>query len=55
MLHRHGARYPTSTTSTVTKIVNATGKFNATGKLAFLNTWTYKLGEQILTPVGKQE
>jgi len=35
--------------------MNNTGKGTFNGKLAFLNTWTYKLGEQILTPVGKQE
>lgn len=55
MLSRHGSRYPTSTASFAGKIANNTGKFNATGKLAFLNNWTYKLGQQILTPVGKQE
>ena len=55
MLSRHGSRYPTSEPSVVGKIVNNTGSFNATGDLAFLNDWTYKLGEQILVPVGKQE
>ena len=36
---------------------NATGKFNATGELSFLNTWNYTLGlgAEILVPVGKQE
>lgn len=55
MLSRHGSRYPTSTPSVVGKIVNNTGKFQATGQLEFLNDWTYKLGQQILVPVGKQE
>ena len=55
VLHRHGSRYPTSTSSVVEKITNNTGKFQASGALAFLNDWTYKLGEQILVPVGKQE
>ena len=32
-----------------------TGKANYTGQLSFLNNWTYKLGAEILTPVGKQE
>ncbi|KAL1624830.1 hypothetical protein SLS54_003552 [Diplodia seriata] len=57
MLHRHGERYPTSTDGSITlaeKIVNATGTFNATGDLAFLNSWTNKLGAEILVPVGKQ-
>ena len=55
MLSRHGSRYPTSTPSVVSKILNATGKYQASGALSFLNGWTYKLGQQILTPVGKQE
>jgi hypothetical protein len=58
MLHRHGSRYPTTGSGAPTtgqKIINATGQFNATGALSFLNTWTYKLGAEILVPVGKQE
>ncbi|KAI9726363.1 MAG: hypothetical protein M1828_001637 [Chrysothrix sp. TS-e1954] len=55
MLSRHGSRYPTSQPSIAGKLVNNTGKFKTSGKLAFLNTWTYKLGAQILVPVGKQE
>ena len=55
MLHRHGSRYSTGAPGVVGKIVNNTGKFTASGALSFLNDWTYKLGEQILTPVGHQE
>ncbi|GME48376.1 putative acid phosphatase protein [Neofusicoccum parvum] len=58
MLHRHGSRYPTSSDGSITlsqKIVNASGTFNATGDLAFLNGWTNKLGAEILVPVGKQQ
>jgi len=58
MLHRHGSRYPTTGSGAPTtgqKITNATGTFNATGALSFLNTWTYKLGAEILVPIGKQE
>jgi Histidine phosphatase superfamily (branch 2) len=58
MLHRHGSRYLTTGSGPFTtgqKITNATGTFNATGPLAFLNTWTYKLGAEILVPIGKQE
>lgn len=58
MLSRHGARYPTSgsgATVLAGKIANATGMFNATGLLSFLNTWTYKLGAEILTPIGRSE
>ncbi|KAF2083932.1 phosphoglycerate mutase-like protein, partial [Saccharata proteae CBS 121410] len=58
MLHRHGARYPTTGSGAVTlgaKITNATGHYNATGDLAFLKDWKYVLGAEILVPVGKQE
>jgi hypothetical protein len=58
MLSRHGSRYPTTGSGAPNlgqKIANATGKFNATGNMSFLNTWTYKLGAEILVPVGKQE
>ncbi|KAL9097125.1 MAG: hypothetical protein Q9165_000551 [Trypethelium subeluteriae] len=60
MLSRHGSRYPTTGSGTPTfgsKVQNATGKFNATGELSFLNTWNYTLGKgaEILVPVGKQE
>jgi len=64
MLSRHGARYPTTGSGATTlaqKIANYTTgvagyphiTFN--GSLAFLNSWTYKLGAEILVPVGKQE
>jgi hypothetical protein len=62
MLHRHGARYPTTgagATLIGQKILNYTtgilGHAHFTGPLEFLNTWTYKLGAEILVPVGKQE
>lgn len=61
MLHRHGARYPTSSEGPVAlskKIRDYTsGRSNAPfkGSLEFLNTWTYKLGAEILVPIGKQE
>ncbi|KZT65932.1 phosphoglycerate mutase-like protein [Daedalea quercina L-15889] len=60
LLHRHGARYPTegSAPSTFAETVQAaaTGSgFSAIGPLAFLNTWTYKLGAEILTPEGRQQ
>lgn len=31
------------------------GGWNASGDLSFLNSWTYKLGEEILTPFGRQQ
>ncbi|KIW00552.1 uncharacterized protein PV09_07907 [Verruconis gallopava] len=58
MLSRHGARYPTSDSGAAmlaAKLKNASSTLNATGDLAFLNTWNYKLGANILVPVGKQE
>lgn len=61
MLSRHGARYPTSSEGPGAlnrKILNYTdGGRNARfeGSLDFLNTWNYKLGAEILVPVGKQE
>ncbi|ADV21280.1 acid phosphatase [Cryptococcus gattii E566] len=59
LLYRHGARYPTSGAGPSTfaaKLAIATaqgGGFNATGDLSFLNTWTYKLGAELLTPFGR--
>ena len=62
LLHRHGARYPTSGNSSgpaalAVKIHSAatSGGFSATGSLEFLNTWTYKLGAEILTPFGREQ
>ncbi|TFY63429.1 hypothetical protein EVJ58_g3259 [Rhodofomes roseus] len=60
LLHRHGARYPTSGSApasfaaTVQSAASGSG-FSATGPLEFLNTWTYKLGAEILTPFGRQQ
>ena len=65
ILHRHGARYPTeymrfaSPAAFATKLHKANqgkkGKLKAKGALAFLNTWTYKLGHNVLTPFGRQQ
>lgn len=61
LVHRHGARYPTSgaaPSSLAAKLHNATVTktgFTATGDLSFLNTWTYKLGAEVLTPFGRQQ
>lgn len=60
LLHRHGARYPTSGSAPSTfaakvhGVANSTG-FSATGPLDFLNSWTYKLGAEILTPFGREQ
>lgn len=62
LLHRHGARYPTADASSVTGQFAANihgaaqnGSFSASGALNFLNTWTYKLGGEILTPFGRSQ
>jgi hypothetical protein len=61
LLHRHGARYPTgdsSISSFAAKVHSTaiTGKgFSASGALSFLNTWTYKLGAETLTPFGRSQ
>ncbi|KAJ7596916.1 histidine phosphatase superfamily [Mycena floridula] len=58
VIYRHGARYPTSGSAPAEfaaglhAIADSTG-FNASGPLAFLNTWTFKLGAEILTPFGR--
>jgi len=60
LLHRHGARYPTSGSSPATFAATlhdaaGNGTLNATGPLSFLNNWTYKLGAEILTPFGREQ
>ncbi|KAJ3937446.1 MAG: histidine phosphatase superfamily [Lentinula lateritia] len=60
LLHRHGARYPTSGSSPSTFAADVhsaagNGTFLATGPLEFLNTWTYKLGAELLTPFGREQ
>ncbi|KAI0719060.1 phosphoglycerate mutase-like protein [Cerioporus squamosus] len=61
LLHRHGARYPTEWAS-YGGPANFSGRlhdnaagWNTTGELEFMNDWTYKLGEEILTPFGRQQ
>ncbi|KAJ6496230.1 acid phosphatase [Mycena sanguinolenta] len=60
LLHRHGARYPTSGSApaqfaAALHAAAAAGNLSASGPLAFLNTWTYKLGAEILTPFGRAQ
>jgi hypothetical protein len=60
VLHRHGARYPTGTSSVAnfgSKIQNITANGTAkwTGDLSFLNSWRYNLGAEILVARGRQE
>ncbi|KDN39314.1 phosphoglycerate mutase-like protein [Tilletiaria anomala UBC 951] len=67
ILHRHGARYPTSystegapyfgvlATNASTAAATGGAAFTNTGPLAFLSNYTYQLGAEILTPVGAQQ
>ena len=60
VLHRHGARYPTGTSSVATfgsLVQNITANKTATwsGQLSFLNDWKYLLGSEILVARGRQE
>ena len=61
LLHRHGARYPTSgpgPASFATKLheaASSTTSFEANGDAQFLRNWTYKLGAEILTPFGRSQ
>lgn len=61
LIHRHGARYPTADSgppgfaAKVNAAANSGAGFSATGDLEFLNTWTYKLGGDILTPFGRSQ
>jgi hypothetical protein len=61
ILYRHGARYPTtgsapaSFAAKLQKASNTPNGFSASGPLEFLNTWTFKLGAEILTPLGRQQ
>ena len=60
VLHRHGSRYPTGTSSVASfgsKLHNITANGTAkwTGDLSFLNSWRYNLGAEILVARGRQE
>ncbi|GJE91986.1 phosphoglycerate mutase-like protein [Phanerochaete sordida] len=61
LLHRHGARYPTSfanyggPANIAGRLHENAAEWTAEGELKFLNTWTYKLGEELLTPFGRQQ
>ncbi|KAF9255340.1 phytase [Marasmius fiardii PR-910] len=60
LLHRHGARYPHSGAYGAPAIFagrlnKVAKKLKASGDMEFLNEWTYKLGEELLTPFGRQQ
>ncbi|KAJ3566101.1 hypothetical protein NP233_g7216 [Leucocoprinus birnbaumii] len=60
-LHRHGARYPTEwarfggPAKLAKKLHENTEQWTGSGKLTFLNDWTFKLGSELLTPFGRQQ
>jgi hypothetical protein len=60
-LHRHGARYPTGFSAYggpaefAGRLHAAAAGWNTSGELDFMNDWTYKLGEEVLTPFGRQQ
>lgn len=53
MLARHGSRYPTDPNPLGSLIPGSGATFS--GQLSWLNNWTYVLGTNILTPLGRQE
>ncbi|PLW18002.1 hypothetical protein PCANC_07182 [Puccinia coronata f. sp. avenae] len=60
LLHRHGARYPTSGTllpqfGQAIQQAQSNGSLQATGDLAFLNNWKFNLGSEVLTPFGRSQ
>lgn len=60
LIHRHGSRYPTSSSSvarfgSLIHNITSNGTAEFSGDLAFLNSWSYKLGAEILVPRGRQE
>ncbi len=61
VLHRHGSRYPTTGAgvqrfgSALSAVIKNGSVDGFTGNLAFLNSWSYGLGAEILVPVGRQE
>ncbi|KIO21315.1 hypothetical protein M407DRAFT_218939 [Tulasnella calospora MUT 4182] len=59
-LHRHGARYPSEGGPEKFKdqlegMAKQGKKWKAKGSLEFLNTWEYALGNELLTPFGRQQ
>lgn len=61
LVHRHGARYPTGPTSGPAQFAQKVHEKAKSGfqviadDLQFLESWTYKLGDQSLTPFGEEE
>ncbi|KAG8894794.1 hypothetical protein FRB99_000985 [Tulasnella sp. 403] len=61
-LHRHGARYPTSSNEgpaqfkqKIQELKDAGKSWKASDALSFLNDWDFPLGAELLTPFGRQQ
>ncbi|CAO1634959.1 unnamed protein product [Parajaminaea phylloscopi] len=57
ILHRHGSRYPTSYSpaNDVAKLLAQKPRPTFSGPLAFLNEYEYRLGKELLVPLGRQQ
>ncbi|KAH8929993.1 phosphoglycerate mutase-like protein [Atractiella rhizophila] len=58
ILHRHGARYPTSYSGPenfALKLARHLPNLKTSGDLSFLPSWRYTLGAEILTPFGRNQ
>ncbi|EGF97768.1 uncharacterized protein MELLADRAFT_84480 [Melampsora larici-populina 98AG31] len=60
LVHRHGGRYPTTGSALPSfgkriKEAQDSRKLKAKGVLDFLNTWSYELGTEVLTPFGRSQ
>ncbi|KAN0062131.1 hypothetical protein ACQY0O_005550 [Thecaphora frezii] len=57
ILHRHGARYPTSHAPPVAfaKFLANNPSARFSGELAFLKDYRYRLGTELLTPLGRAQ
>ena len=57
ILHRHGARYPTTGAppEKLRSWLEDNPNVKYTGKLAFLNEYTYRIGRELLVPLGRQQ
>lgn len=56
-LSRHGSRYPTSYSpaNKIKEILSQTPRPKFTGPMAFLNNYQYRLGKELLVPLGRQQ
>lgn len=58
ILHRHGARYPTSgapPAKFASFLKNASKYLQFSGALSFLSKWKYALGKELLVPLGREQ